>query len=153
MSPGNFRLDWPCQIRCVSLHLNDRIILLIRRYAVRIKVEFDRWCFRRRDASKFSRNDSHPNQSFPHTTGSTRPSQATAIIGRYMDRNATFLCFHAYESRRPAGFSLVSRRLWARGMAQRTGETLTDAVINALREGLERELRKDQRRWLKLERV
>jgi hypothetical protein len=21
MSPGNFRLDWPCQIRCVSLHL------------------------------------------------------------------------------------------------------------------------------------
>ena len=42
MSPGNFRLDWPCQIRCVSLHLNDRIILFIRRYAVRIKVEFDR---------------------------------------------------------------------------------------------------------------
>ncbi|MGB9388374.1 MAG: hypothetical protein WCB70_00040, partial [Xanthobacteraceae bacterium] len=28
-------------IRCVSLHLNDRIILFIRRYAVRIKVEID----------------------------------------------------------------------------------------------------------------
>ena len=70
-----------------------------------------------------------------------------------MDRNATFLCFRAYELRRPAGFSLVSRRLWARGMAQRTGETLTDAVINALREGHDRELLKDQRRWLKLERV
>jgi hypothetical protein len=29
-------------------------------------------------------------------------------------------------------------------LAQRTGETLTEAVINALRERLERELRKDQ---------
>ena len=26
MSPGNLRLDRPCQIRSVSLHLNDRII-------------------------------------------------------------------------------------------------------------------------------
>ena len=32
----------------------------------------------------------------------------------------------------------------ARALAQRTGETLTEAVINALRERLERELRKDQ---------
>jgi len=32
----------------------------------------------------------------------------------------------------------------ARKLAQRTGETLTEAVINALRERLERELRKDQ---------
>ena len=32
----------------------------------------------------------------------------------------------------------------ARALAQRTGETLTDVVINALRERLERELRKDQ---------
>jgi antitoxin VapB len=31
----------------------------------------------------------------------------------------------------------------ARALAQRTGETLTEAVINALRERLERELRKD----------
>jgi hypothetical protein len=41
MSPGNFRLDWPCQIRCVSLQLIDRIIFkTILRYAVRIKGEF-----------------------------------------------------------------------------------------------------------------
>jgi antitoxin VapB len=32
----------------------------------------------------------------------------------------------------------------ARALAQRTGETLTEAVINALRERLEREERKDQ---------
>jgi antitoxin VapB len=32
----------------------------------------------------------------------------------------------------------------ARALAQRTGETLTQAVINALRERLEREQRKDQ---------
>jgi antitoxin VapB len=32
----------------------------------------------------------------------------------------------------------------ARALAQRTGETLTEAVINALRERLERELRKDE---------
>ncbi len=32
----------------------------------------------------------------------------------------------------------------ARSLAQRTGETLTTAVINALRERLEREQRKDQ---------
>ena len=32
----------------------------------------------------------------------------------------------------------------ARALAQRTGETLTEAVINALRERLEREQRKDQ---------
>jgi antitoxin VapB len=32
----------------------------------------------------------------------------------------------------------------ARALAQRTGETLTEAVINALRERLEREVRKDQ---------
>jgi antitoxin VapB len=32
----------------------------------------------------------------------------------------------------------------ARALAQRTGETLTEAVINALRERLERELRKEQ---------
>ena len=32
----------------------------------------------------------------------------------------------------------------ARALAQRTGETLTEAVINALRERLDRELRKDQ---------
>jgi antitoxin VapB len=32
----------------------------------------------------------------------------------------------------------------ARALAQRTGETVTEAVINALRERLERELRKDQ---------
>ena len=32
----------------------------------------------------------------------------------------------------------------ARALAQRTGETLTEAVISALRERLERELRKDQ---------
>ncbi len=32
----------------------------------------------------------------------------------------------------------------ARSLAQRTGETLTQAVINALRERLEREQRKDQ---------
>jgi antitoxin VapB len=32
----------------------------------------------------------------------------------------------------------------ARAVAQCTGETLTEAVINALRERLERELRKDQ---------
>jgi antitoxin VapB len=32
----------------------------------------------------------------------------------------------------------------ARALAQRTGETLTDVVINALRERLEREPRKDQ---------
>ena len=32
----------------------------------------------------------------------------------------------------------------ARTLAQRTGETLTEAVINALRERLERELRKEQ---------
>ncbi len=32
----------------------------------------------------------------------------------------------------------------ARSLAQRTGETLTTAVINALRERLEREVRKDQ---------
>jgi antitoxin VapB len=32
----------------------------------------------------------------------------------------------------------------ARALAQRTGETLTQAVINALRERLERELRKEQ---------
>jgi len=32
----------------------------------------------------------------------------------------------------------------ARALAQRTGETLTEAVINALRERLERELRKDR---------
>ncbi len=32
----------------------------------------------------------------------------------------------------------------ARALAQRTGETLTEAVINALRKRLERELRKDQ---------
>lgn len=32
----------------------------------------------------------------------------------------------------------------ARALAQRTGETLTKAAINALRERLERELRKDQ---------
>ena len=32
----------------------------------------------------------------------------------------------------------------ARALAQRTGETLTEAVINALRERLERELRKNQ---------
>jgi len=31
----------------------------------------------------------------------------------------------------------------ARALAQRTGETLTEAVINALRERLERELRKE----------
>jgi len=31
----------------------------------------------------------------------------------------------------------------ARALAERTGETLTEAVINALRERLERELRKD----------
>ena len=32
----------------------------------------------------------------------------------------------------------------ALALAQRTGETLTEAVINALRERLERELRKDR---------
>ena len=32
----------------------------------------------------------------------------------------------------------------ARALSQRTGETLTEAVINALRERLERELRKEQ---------
>ena len=32
----------------------------------------------------------------------------------------------------------------ARALAQRTGETLTEAVINALRERLEREQRKEQ---------
>ena len=32
----------------------------------------------------------------------------------------------------------------ARALAQRTGETLTEAVIKALRERLERELRKDE---------
>jgi antitoxin VapB len=32
----------------------------------------------------------------------------------------------------------------ARALAQRTGETLTEAVIKALRERLERELHKDQ---------
>jgi antitoxin VapB len=32
----------------------------------------------------------------------------------------------------------------ARTLAQRTRETLTEAVIKALREGLEREVRKDQ---------
>jgi antitoxin VapB len=32
----------------------------------------------------------------------------------------------------------------ARALAQRTGETLTEAVINALRERLEREERKEQ---------
>jgi antitoxin VapB len=32
----------------------------------------------------------------------------------------------------------------ARALVQRTGETLTEAVINALRERLERELRKEQ---------
>jgi antitoxin VapB len=32
----------------------------------------------------------------------------------------------------------------ARALARRTGETLTEAVINALRERLERELRKEQ---------
>jgi antitoxin VapB len=32
----------------------------------------------------------------------------------------------------------------ARALAQRTGETLTEAVINALRERLERELRKQE---------
>jgi antitoxin VapB len=32
----------------------------------------------------------------------------------------------------------------ARTLARRTGETLTEVVINALRERLERELRKDQ---------
>jgi antitoxin VapB len=32
----------------------------------------------------------------------------------------------------------------ARALAQRTGETLTEAVITALRERLERELRKEQ---------
>jgi antitoxin VapB len=32
----------------------------------------------------------------------------------------------------------------ARALVQRTGETLTEAVINALRERLERELRRDQ---------
>jgi antitoxin VapB len=32
----------------------------------------------------------------------------------------------------------------ARALARRTGETLTEAVINALRERLEREERKDQ---------
>jgi len=32
----------------------------------------------------------------------------------------------------------------ARALAQRTGETLTEAVINALRERLEREKRKEQ---------
>jgi antitoxin VapB len=32
----------------------------------------------------------------------------------------------------------------ARALVQRTGETLTEAVIKALRERLERELRKDQ---------
>jgi len=32
----------------------------------------------------------------------------------------------------------------ARALAQRTGETLTDAVINALRERLEREERKER---------
>ncbi len=32
----------------------------------------------------------------------------------------------------------------ARALAKRTGETLTEAVINALRERLDRELRKEQ---------
>ena len=32
----------------------------------------------------------------------------------------------------------------ARALAQRTGETLTEVVVNALRERLEREQRKDQ---------
>ncbi len=32
----------------------------------------------------------------------------------------------------------------ARALARRTGETLTEAVINSLRERLEREVRKDQ---------
>ena len=32
----------------------------------------------------------------------------------------------------------------AKALAQRTGETLTEAMINALRQRLERELRKDQ---------
>jgi antitoxin VapB len=32
----------------------------------------------------------------------------------------------------------------ARALAQRTGETLTEAVISALRERLEREMRKEQ---------
>jgi antitoxin VapB len=32
----------------------------------------------------------------------------------------------------------------ARALAQRTGETLTEAVVKALRERLEREVRKDQ---------
>jgi len=32
----------------------------------------------------------------------------------------------------------------ARALAERTGETLTEAVINALRERLERELRKER---------
>ena len=33
---------------------------------------------------------------------------------------------------------------WRERLLRRTGETLTEAVINALRERLERELRKDQ---------